>query len=634
MSSVVSTQNSRNSTDTGLRKRHMHRDYETMVDAPKEGSIDRGDAGDIGENDEVSLTNSCNHHTSVTHGPLPNRTLDGFLEDAYLTTSEQGSWKAQYWLTMLALGVSNSSDASEILCISYILSDETFEDRILEHESWRGGLLASAVFLGMLLGGLLVGTLGDFAGRRPILMLGLMCNAFAGFLSALAPNVWILSFLRCIAGIGIGTTVPPLFTLVAELAPPSQRGLFVTFCASFWMVGSIFVAVTAMFIFQNEWSSWIPISDWRIFAILCAIPSAIGATMVHLLVPESPRFLAMQQQHEEALMVANTLATQMGYHGSLLVLEELEYQFPKTSSNSLIVSPVSAPTTPSSLSEADPLHQRSEFEAHAITQSFPLHRPSSHGTYSMRGIIKYLRIAWYDFMISAKLLYAPQLRQTTWPLQMVWFALSFGSYGLMTWINTLFKQVHLENVYFNALLFALANLPGNILSALLMDRIGRNALLIGSVLASAASLIGFAFFANATSSPFHASGIVVSACAFQCFTIAAWNTIDCMTSELFATSVRATGMGICTASGRIGALVAQLINGFLVANPVRLLLVASSTLVLGAMTPCFLPNSLDMTGRPVQDDVTAVATIRRGGRNMSNETSPYSPITISEASVS
>ena len=43
-----------------------------------------------------------------------------------------------------------------------------------------------------------------------------------------------------------------LFTLVAELAPPSKRGLCVTFCASFWMVGSVFVALVGLLFLKNE----------------------------------------------------------------------------------------------------------------------------------------------------------------------------------------------------------------------------------------------------------------------------------------------------------------------------------------------------------------------------------------------
>jgi hypothetical protein len=228
--------------------------------------------------------------------------------------------------------------------------------------------------------------------------------------------------------------------------------------------------------------------------------------------------------------------------------------------------------------------------------------PSHYTPQSIGHMAKY---AMADFWASAAKLYTPQLKQTTWPLQMVWFSLSFGSYGLLTWINTLFVAVHLENVYFNAFLFALSNLPGNILTALLMDRVGRSTMLVGSVLCAAGGLFSFAAFA--ASATLHAPGIVLSACIFQCFTISAWNTIDCMTSELFPTSVRSTGMGVCAASGRVGAMVAQFVNGALVANPVRLLLVASITLLLGAATPCLLPNGGDMTGQPVQDEVVGTS---------------------------
>merc|ERR1711988_1702273 len=81
---------------------------------------------------------------------------------------------------------------------------------------------------------------------------------------------------------------------------------------------------------------------------------------------------------------------------------------------------------------------------------------------------------------------------------MVWFALSFGSYGLLTWINIIFVKVHLENVYYNALLFAFSNLPGNILSGLFMDSqiVGRSYLLIGSIVLSSVSLLSFAIFAT------------------------------------------------------------------------------------------------------------------------------------------
>jgi MFS family permease len=209
------------------------------------------------------------------------------------------------------------------------------------------------------------------------------------------------------------------------------------------------------------------------------------------------------------------------------------------------------------------------------------------------------------FFHSTSNLYTPHIRQMTWPLQMVCFSLSFGSYGLLTWINTIFQGVHLENVYFNALLFAASNLLGNILTAFFMGRTGRSSMLITSVISAALCLVSFA----ACVSLFVPSGIVLSACLSQCFAIAAWNAIDNMTSELFPTLVRSSRMGVlCAASGRLGEIIAELVNGTLVAHAVRLLLVTSATLMLGAFTLCWLPG--DMTGQPVHNDLRGILGAR------------------------
>ncbi len=49
-------------------------------------------------------------------------------------------------------------------------------------------------------------------------------------------------------------------------------------------------------------------------------------------------------------------------------------------------------------------------------------------------------------------------------------------------------------------------------------------------------------------------------------------------------------------------MMAQFVNGVLVERPVRLLLVASVSLCMGAMTPCLLRDG-DLVGRPLQDGV-------------------------------
>ena len=512
---------------------------------------------------------------------------------------------------MLSLGVANSSDASEILCISYILSDKVFQDNILNDSAFGSGLLTGSVFLGMLLGGLIVGTMGDWIGRKPMLLLGLICNSISGIISSMAWNVYILSFLRMISGIGIGATVPPLFTLATELSPPSIRGFNVTICASFWMVGSIFVAIIALYLFEiipsnnnnnnnddDESATTIyGIAIWRIFALICALPSALGAILVYWFVPESPRFLGVEGRSKEAVDVANLLVEKMGHQTNddddddgPLTIEELERTFP-----------------PSTIVDTTTVGGAGILGS---TLGNGGNVGNSNGGGRIKDCIQFIQLAYIDFCSSTSKLYTTnkQIKQTTLALQMVWFALSFGSYGLLTWINIIFVKVHLENVYYNALLFAFSNLPGNILSGIYMDKIGRSKSLVGSIVLSSISLFFFAIFAEYE----YSIGIVLSSCCFQCFTIMAWNTIDTMTSELFPTPCRSTGLGICAASGRIGALIAQFINGYLINSPVKLLLVASGTLLLGAITPYLLPNngSRDMTGQPVNDTLQQEADMQ------------------------
>ena len=460
--------------------------------------------------------------------------------DEYLSAAASGRTPGRYWILFLSLGVGLSSDASEILSLSYILSDEDFLESILDQHRENGGLLAATVFLGMLLGGLLVGTLGDRYGRKPLLLTGLSTNATAGLLAALAWNAPLLGLCRFVAGIGIGATIPPLFTLGSELSPPADRGFWITVVASFWMVGSIYVAVIA-WLLQGF--------SWRLLAAFSALPCLSGTILCARLVPESPRFLALRGDYSQAAREVVKLADAMGYEGPPLSVDELMAHYPERE----VVSPR-----------------------------------------SLRGIAG-LQMALAGFLASTQQLYSPSIRKTTLPLQMAWFALSFGTYGLYTWINTIFVEVKLENVYFNALLFALSNLPGNILSALLLDRVGRGAVLSGCLLTAAASLFVFAYGAS-TMSPVW---VVVTSCAFQGFSTAAWNSIDVLSSELFATTIRSTGMGVCTATGRIGAMLAQLVNGYLVGSPARLLSVAASSLLLGALTPAFLPTSL--SGQAVPD---------------------------------
>jgi len=129
------------------------------------------------------------------------------------------------WKLALILALGNAADAIEILCVGFIMNEL---DSTVEQKEF----LSAAVFMGMLVGGVICGILSDKIGRKPCLVFSLLLNAIAGLASAMAPTVPVLIVCRVCGGLGIGGSVPSVFTLGAEIFPSSQRGRLLSVIAT------------------------------------------------------------------------------------------------------------------------------------------------------------------------------------------------------------------------------------------------------------------------------------------------------------------------------------------------------------------------------------------------------------------
>jgi MFS family permease len=169
-------------------------------------------------------------------------------------------------------------------------------------------------------------------------------------------------------------------------------------------------------------------------------------------------------------------------------------------------------------------------------------------------------------------------------LILIWFTLSFGSYGISTWISLLFFDVGITNIYASSFIFAIANLPGNYFSIQFMDKFGGRRLLFYGMCLSGISVLGFAFD---TTQPVV---VILSASLFNCFSVVGWNSLDCLSVEYFPTRVRTSAMGSLAAAGRLGAICAEFINGSLESNIPALLIVTSGCTILGGLAAWLLPE--------------------------------------------
>lgn len=86
-----------------------------------------------------------------------------------------------------------------------------------------GGVLATSYAVMQFIFGPVLGSLSDWYGRRPVLLLSLAVMAFAYLCMALAPNIWILVGARLLARIAAATHATAT-AFIADITPAKDRG--------------------------------------------------------------------------------------------------------------------------------------------------------------------------------------------------------------------------------------------------------------------------------------------------------------------------------------------------------------------------------------------------------------------------
>lgn len=114
----------------------------------------------------------------------------------------------------------------------------------------KGELILSMQMVGLLIGGILWGILGDKKGRLSVLFGSILLYSIANILNGMVTTVPQYVLLRFIAGIGLAGELGAGITLVNELLPKHKRGIASAMVAGF----GVFGAVTAFF--MKEWFDW------------------------------------------------------------------------------------------------------------------------------------------------------------------------------------------------------------------------------------------------------------------------------------------------------------------------------------------------------------------------------------------
>jgi AAHS family 4-hydroxybenzoate transporter-like MFS transporter len=167
----------------------------------------------------------------------------------------------------------------------------------------------SASMVGMAIGSIGLGWLGDRIGRKKSYI---VCIAFlfvGSLLSAYSSNVVEIVTWRLVTGIGLGGVTPLCATLVSEWTPRHARSVAVACAVVAVPLGGMLGAMVAQWV--------IPEYGWRmIFFIGAALP-LFFFVVAWFLLPESPRFLAQHPQRKpELVSLLNRLFGEKRFDGT------------------------------------------------------------------------------------------------------------------------------------------------------------------------------------------------------------------------------------------------------------------------------------------------------------------------------
>ncbi|CAM2945678.1 MFS transporter [Acinetobacter celticus] len=154
---------------------------------------------------------------------------------------------------------------------------------------------------------------------------------------------------------------------------------------------------------------------------------------------------------------------------------------------------------------------------------------------------------------SFKQLWSGVFARRTLMLWLIWFGIVYSYYGIFTWLPSLLvKQGYtIVQSFEYVLIMILAQLPGYIVAAWLVEKLGRKATLAGFIGMCAVS--AYMFGQSQT-----VSMIMLWGCMMSFFNLGAWGVLYTYTPEQYPANIRAFGSGWAAAVGRIGGIVAPL----------------------------------------------------------------------------
>ena len=161
----------------------------------------------------------------------------------------------------------------------------------------QAGALGSYALVGVMIGALGAGAVGDRLGRRKIMLGAIAWFSIGMAATAFATNITTFGILRLLTGLGIGAIVATGGAIIAEFAPAGRRNLFNAVVYSGIPAGGVLASALAMVLREHI--------GWRGLFLIGALPIVIVLPYAWYALPESPRWLSARGRTDEAIALCH-----------------------------------------------------------------------------------------------------------------------------------------------------------------------------------------------------------------------------------------------------------------------------------------------------------------------------------------